>query len=130
MQGDGDDHAFEQQGDQSGNEEMWRVLQIGLPADAERQDARVDRKEIKQCEHAILIQQHEAHEDQGARQEMGDIAIERSHRDTRETNSMIVPRSPSMSATPRNSGTRNTRILAVAVSNMTSRNASAASLIA
>src|SRR5271169_6825538 len=103
---------------------------MGLPGDGERQDARMECKDIKQGEHSILIQQQEAHEHQGAREEMGDIAVEGSHPRTLDTNSIIVPRSPSISATPRKSGTRNTRILAMAVSKTTRRNASVVSLAA
>src|ERR1035441_7809427 len=121
MQGDRNYHAFEQQGDQRSDEQMRRALHVGLPADGARQHASVNRKEIEQ---------QEAHEDHGAREEMSNIAIERAHRCTLETNNRIVPSRPSMSATPRNSGTRNTRILATAVSNRTRRNANTASLAA
>src|ERR1035441_8915211 len=130
MQGDRNYHAFEQQGDQRSDKQMRRALHVGLPADGARQHASVNRKEIEQREHPVLIEQQEAHEDHGAREEMSNIAIERAHRCTLETNNRIVPSRPSMSATPRNSGTRNTRILATAVSNRTRRNANTASLAA
>ena len=126
-QGDRNDHALEQQGDQGRDEQMRRALQIGLPGDRARERKGVEREHVEEREHAVLIQQQEAQENHGARQQMGDIAVERTHRETFETNSRIVPSSPSMSAMPRNSGTRNTRILAMAVSNSTRRNASAAS---
>jgi hypothetical protein len=45
----------------------------------------------------------------------------------RDTKSRIMARSPSIRAAPRNSGTRKTRILAIAVSNSASRNPAAAS---
>ena len=45
-----------------------------------------------------------------------------------ETNSSSVPSSPSISAAPRKAGTRNTRILAMAVSNTASRKPPSASL--
>src|SRR5271169_6412021 len=103
---------------------------MGLPGDRERQDDRMECKDIEQCKHAILIQQQEAHEHQGAREQMGNIAVESRHPRTLDTNSIMVPRSPSMSATPRKSGTRNTRILAMAVSKRTRKNANAVSFAA
>src|SRR5256885_2650957 len=109
---------------------MRRALLKGLPGDRARERKGVERERVEEGEHAVLVQQQEAQENHGARQQMGDIAVERTHRETFETNSRIVPSSPSMSAMPRNSGTRNTRILAMAVSNSTSRNASRASLTA
>src|SRR5882724_3644140 len=113
-QGHRNDHALEEQCDQRRDEQMRRALQIGLPGDRARQRTGMQREHVEQGEHPVLIQQQEAQEDHGAREQM----------------SNIVASSPSMSAMPRNSGTRKTRILAMAVSNTTSRNASAASLMA
>src|SRR5208337_1992682 len=105
-------------------------LQMGLPADGERKHERMQCEHVEQCEHTILIQQQETHQHQRAREQMRNIAVERCHPHTLDTNSIIVPRSPNMSATPRKSGTRNTRILAMAVSNRTSRNANTVSFVA
>jgi len=106
------------------------MLHVRLPTDREREDAGVDREEIKQRKHAVLVKQKETDEHERARKQVCDIGVEGIHRDTLETNSSIVPRSPSISATPRNSGTRNTRIFAIAVSNTTSRKPSTVSLTA
>src|SRR5450756_2082752 len=109
---------------------MRRALHVGLPADRACQHAGVDRKEIEQREHPVLIEEQETHEDHRPRKKMGNIAIERIHRGTLETNNKIVPSRPSMSATPIKSGTRNTRILATAVSNTTRRKPNAATFAA
>src|SRR6267378_1452679 len=129
-QGDGNDHALEQERDECRDEQVRGALQIGLPGDRARERTGMQREHVEERKHPVLIQQQEAQEHHGAGQQMGDIAVQRAHRETFETNSRIVPRSPSMSAMPRNSGTRNTRILAMAVSNSTKRNASAASFTA
>ena len=48
---------------------------------------------------------------------MRDVEGEARHFSVRETNSSSAPRKPSISAAPTKSGTRNTRILAMLVSN-------------
>src|SRR5439155_119130 len=121
MQGDRNEHPLEGERDERRDVEVRRALQVGLPADRERQHAGVEREEIEQREHAVLIEEEEAHEQHRACEEVGDVAVERGQCGALETNSRMVPRRPSMSATPRNSGTRKTRILAMAVSKSDNR---------
>ena len=63
-----------------------------------------------------------------AGKQMSDIEGEAVHQRLRETNSKSVPSRASMSAAPRKSGTRKTRILAMAVSNTARRMPQTASL--
>src|SRR5690606_16848946 len=122
------DHPLQNEGDCGWNEQMRGILNMGLPRDGERQHDRVQRKNIEQAEHAVLVEQQEADQHQAASQKVGDIECERLHQKLRETNSSKVPRNPSISAVPRNSGTRNTRILAIEVSKKASRKPPTASL--
>ena len=81
----------------------------------------MQREDVEQPEHAVLVEQHEADQHEAAGQHMGEIEDEPLHQKLRDTNSSSVPSRPSISATPRNSGTRKTRILAIDVSNRASR---------
>ena len=87
----------------------------------------VQRERVQQRKHPVLVEQQEAHEDQRAGQKMRDVERRTRPHVTRDTNNRIAPSNPSISATPRNSGTRNTRIFAVAVSNKTNRSPPTAS---
>src|SRR5438067_689587 len=78
--------------------------------------------------HAILIEQHETYQHQAAGEQMRDIEGEPVHQPPRETKRSRAARRPSMSAAPRNSETRKTRILAMTVSNTASTNPPTASL--
>src|SRR6266496_6537751 len=109
---------------------MGRVLDMRLPCHRNRDHERVQRERIEQAEHAILIEQHEAHEHQAAGEEMRDIQSEAIHHTPRETNRSNAASRASMSAAPKKSVTRKTRILATAVSKTASRNPPTASLSA
>ena len=79
-------------------------------------------------EHPVLVEQHEADQDHAAGEQVGDVELEaRAHIDL-DTNSSSVPRKPSIRAPPRNSPTRNTRILAMVTSNTVRQAARSASL--
>src|SRR5262249_17818842 len=108
--------------------EMRRVLDIGLPGNRERDDEGMQREGVKEAEHAVLVEQHEAHQDEPSGKEMRDIEDEPVHQRLRETKSRSVPSSPSMSATPMKLGSRKTRILAMVVSNTARRAPPTASL--
>ena len=92
------------------------MLQVCLPGHRERQHARVQREDVEEREHAVLIEQQKAHQHHGAGQQMRNVGIEGRHYEILAMNSRIAPSRPSISATLRNSGTRKTRIFAVAVS--------------
>src|ERR1700674_5030439 len=98
---------------------MRRVLDKGLPGDGKREHQGVECKDIEQRIKPVLVQHHEADEDEATGQRMRDVEGEAVHLHQKllDTNSSSVPSRPSMSAAPRNCGTRKTRIFAVAVSN-------------
>ena len=118
----GNDDGLEDERDAGGDVKMRRVLRGGLPGDRRRQHQRMQREDIEQRVEPVLIDQHEADQHQRAGEQMGDVEGQAVHGGYRlpETNSNNVASRPSISAAPRNSGTRNTRILAIAVSNTAS----------
>src|SRR5437763_4415725 len=106
---------------------MRRVLDVRLPRHRHRDDQRVQGEDVEQAEHAVLVEQHEAHQHQTAGEHVRNVEGEGIHQPPRETKRSSAASSPSISAAPRNSETRNTRILAITVSNTASRNPPAAS---
>src|SRR5689334_14275737 len=66
---------------------------------------------------AVLIKFKQTDQDQRPCQQMRDIEAEPVHQKLPDTKRSSVANNPSISAAPRNSGTRNTRILAIDVSN-------------
>ena len=116
---DRNDDRLEAPARSRGDVEMRRILDESLPGDRGRQHAGVQRVDVEQREQSVLIEFKEADQDQGAGEQMGDVEIKPAHQKLPETNSSSVARRPSIRATPRNSGTRNTRILAIEVSNRT-----------
>ena len=128
VQRDRDDDGLEHQRDRRGDVEVRRILDIGLPGDRQRQHQRMQREDVEQRVEPVLVELHEAHQHQRAGQHMRDVEGEAAHQRLRETNSRSVASRPSISAAPRNSGTRNTRILAIEVSNSASRKPPTASL--
>ena len=130
MQRHRNDDRLEDQRDDGGDVEMRRVLDIGLPGDGSRQHQGVERKHVEQRIEPVLVQHHEADQDQPAGQRMRDVEGEAVHLHQKllDTNSNSVPSRPSISAAPRNCGTRNTRIFAVAVSNSARKKPAIASL--
>ncbi len=84
--------------------------------------------DVEQRVQPILIKFEEADQHQRAGEQMGDIEINPAHQKLPDTKRKSVASRPSISAAPRNSGTRNTRILAIDVSNSASRKPPTASL--
>ena len=126
---DGNDDRLENEGDGRRDVEMVGVLNVCLPSHGKGKHDRMKRKNVDQRKEAVLIEHHEADQDQAASEQMGDVEGEAAaHQRLRETNSKSVPSRASMSAAPRKSGTRKTRILAMAVSNRASRMPQTASL--
>src|SRR6266852_6582811 len=124
------DDRLEDKGDDCGNVEMRRVLDIGLPSDGKCEHQGMERKDIEQGIKPILVQHHEADQDKRACERMRDVEGEamQLHQKLLDTNRRSVPSKPSISAAPRNCGTRKTRIFAVAVSNNARKKPAAASL--
>ena len=130
MQRHRNDDGLEDEGDCRGHVKVRRVLDEGLPGDGKREDQGVQCKDVEQRIEPILVQHHEADQDETACQRMRDVKGEAVHLHQKlfDTKSRRVPRRPSMSAAPRNCGTRKTRIFAVAVSNSASEKPATASL--
>ncbi len=124
------DDRLEHQGDDRSDVEMGRILDEGLPGNRERQHQGMEREYVEQRIEPVLIQHHQADQHQSAGQRVRNVEGEAVHLHQKllETNSSRVPSRPSMNAAPRNCGTRNTRIFAVAVSNSASRKPASASL--
>src|ERR1700738_200557 len=109
---------------------MRRVLNEGLPGHRKGEHQCVERKHVEQRIKPVLVQHHEADQDQPAGERMRDVEVEavHLHQKLRDTNRSSVPSKPSISAAPRNWGMRKTRIFAVAVSNSASKKPATASL--
>src|SRR5262249_4775128 len=107
-----DDDRFEEEGDRRSHIQMWRLLNISLPGDREREDERMHGVDIEQRIETILVKLQEAHQHEGAGKHVSNIEGNAVHQRLRDTNRRSVARSPSINAAPRNSGTRNTRIFA------------------
>src|ERR1700732_4536286 len=125
-----DDDCLEHKRDDRGHIEMRRMLDVGLPGDGKGEHQSVEREDVEQRIKPVLIQHHEADQDQPAGEAMRDVEGETVHLHQKllDTNKRSVPSNPSISAAPRNCGTRRTRILAVAVSNSARKNPATASL--
>ena len=111
-----------------GDEQVRRPLDPRLPRDAHGEQQRMDREGVDQGEHPVLVEQHEADQNHAAGEQVGDVELEAGAHIDLDTNSKSVPRKPSIKAPPRNSPTRNTRILAMVTSNTTRQVARSASL--
>src|SRR5215471_19597380 len=120
MKRDGNDDCLEDKRNRRGYVKVRCVLDEGLPSDRERQHQGMEREHVEQRVEAVLIELEEAHQHQRARQQVSDVEGQAAHHRLRETNRRSVASRPSISAAPRNSGTRNTRILAIDVSNSAS----------
>ena len=105
-----------------------RTLNVRLPANGEAETHRMQGENVEETIEAILIKEDQTDQHQAAGQQMRDIEGEAVHQTLRVTNSNNVPSSPSINATPRNSGTRNTRILATVVSKTARRTPASVSL--
>src|SRR5262249_6912122 len=107
---------------------MWGILHKGLPGNRGGEHQSMQGVDIEQCVKPVLVELHEADQHQRSREQMGDVEGDPVHHRLAETNRSNAASSPSISATPRNSGTRNTRIFAIAVSKKASRTPPTASL--
>src|SRR5258706_3528147 len=130
VQREGNDRRLDDERDRRSDVEVRRILDIGLPGHRNRHHQRVQGEGIDEPGHAGLVEEHQADEHQPAGEEVGDVEGERAHHATRETNRSRIASTPSISAAPRKSETRKTRILAIAVSNTASIRPAAASFAA
>src|SRR5436305_14876844 len=78
-------------------------------------------EDIQQRREPILVKQHETHQHQRAGEQVRDVEPKPAHHSPPDTKRSSVASRPSISAAPRNCGTRNTRILAIDVSKTASR---------
>ncbi len=109
--------ALNDQGDDRGDVEMRRVLDEGLPGDRQRQHQRVQREDVEQRRTAgpgRACMKLISTSPPASICAMSKARPWHRIRGSSTTNSSRVPSRPSMSATPRNWGTRKTRILAIA----------------
>src|SRR5258705_11374179 len=107
---------------------MRRALDKGLPGDGERERQGVECKDVEQRIKPVLVQHHEADQDEAACERVRDVEREAVHQRLLDTKRRSVPSRPNMRAAPRNCGTRKTLIFAVAVSNSARKKPAAASL--
>src|SRR5207302_7925111 len=130
MQGERKDERLEGERERRREVKMRGVLDIGLPGHGKRENQGMERKHVEQRIKPVLVQHHEADQDERACERMRDVEGEAVHLHQKllDTNSSSVPSRPSISAAPRNCGTRKTRIFAVAVSNSASEKPATASL--
>src|SRR6516165_10909274 len=117
MECDRYDHRLEDQRNRRGNVQMRRILNQRLPGDRRRQHHGMERVNIKKRIEPVLIKFEQTHQDQRSSKQMRDIEVDAVHQKLPDTKRSSVANNPSISAAPRNSGTRNTRILAIEVSN-------------
>ena len=110
-----------------GDIEMRGVLDVRLPGDRAGQHEGVQRQHVQQRVQPVLVQHHEADQHQAAGQHMRDVEGQAVHHIPCDTNSSSTPSNPSISAAPRKFGTRNTRILAIDISNTPSNTPATAS---
>ncbi len=103
------------------------MLDVRLPGDRGGQNKRVQRQHVDQRIKPILVQHGETDQHQPAGEHVRDIEGEAVHHMPPETNSSSTPSRPSISAAPRKLGTRNTRILAIDISNTPSSTPATAS---
>src|SRR5512132_1038875 len=100
---------------------MRSILYERLPGDGERENDGMRRENVEQRIHPILVEQHQAEQDQPTGQKARNIVRQSRHHRPRLTNRSSMASRPSITPAPRNSATRNTRILATTVSNSASR---------
>src|SRR5206468_5363377 len=123
-----DHDRLEAQRYRRGDVQMRRALNVGLPGDRKGDDDGMQRKDLQQRKHAVLVQQQEAHQHQPAGQEVGDVELQVCHQRASVTNISKVASRASISPAPRKTGTRNTRILATLLSKNASMKPARASL--
>ena len=107
---------------------MRRILHECLPGDRGGKHKGVRSVHVEQRVETVLIELEETDQHQCAGKQMGDVEVDPAHQKLPDTKRSNVASNPSIKAAPRNSGTRNTRILAIEVSNRPSRKPPTASL--
>src|SRR5690606_9983624 len=128
VQGPGHDGPLEDQRQRRGAIAMVGTLDPTATRYGARQKHGMKREGVQRRVDPVLVDHHEADQDEAPGQEVRDVEIQPMHRyRLLETKSRRVPSSPRISATPRKSGTRKTRILAIDVSNSASSAPPAAS---
>src|SRR5947209_19870545 len=131
MERERDDQCVDAERDRRRDVEVRRRLDVSLPGDGDRHDERVHGEGVDEPGEPVLVEEHEAREHQRAGAEVGDVEGEAVHQPIcEETKRSSVASSPSISAAPRKSLTRKTRILAISVSNTPSPKPAAASFSA
>src|SRR5260370_16365241 len=118
MKRNGNDDRLKDERNCRGHVEVRRILDIGLPRHRERQHQRMQREHVEQRIEPVLIELEKAHQHQRTCEQVSDVERQAAHHRLRETNSRSVASKPTIRAPPRNSGTRNTRIFAIEVSNV------------
>ena len=88
----------------------------------------MQREDVEQREQPVLVEQHEADQHQAAGQKMRDVEGDARPSQAPRDEEQQRAEQPSISAAPRKSGTRKTRILAIDVSNSASSDAADAEL--
>ncbi len=121
VQRDGNDDGLEAERDRGGDVKVRRALDEGLPGNRRCKHDRMQRIDVEQRVEAVLIEQHEAHQHQRAGEKVRDVELDAVHQKLPDTKRRSVASRASIKAAPMNSGTRNTRILAIEVSNTASR---------
>src|SRR5271166_3005080 len=118
MQQHGNDRALGDQGQHRGDIEVRRVLHPALPGGGGGQDDALRGVGVDQRRNSPLVEQHERRDERGAAQQVRDVGGEHAVAEVLHqanpwlTNRNTTASSASSTAMPRNSGTRNTRILA------------------
>ena len=116
VQRQGDDDALDEEGDECREVEVGSVLEPGLEGDGERKDHGLHGEDVQHAGDPVLVEEQEARDHHRTGQEMGEVEGQARHQSTRETKRRSVPRKLRTRAPPKNSGTRKTRILAIAFS--------------
>src|SRR5947209_19867910 len=92
---------------------MRCIVDVSLPSHRGGEHHRMQRKNVEQCKHTVLVEQHETHQHHATGQHMRDIKGKGIHQKLRDTKSRSMPSNPSIRAMPKKSGTRKTRIFAI-----------------
>ena len=111
-----DDDALEAQRQRRSDEEMRTLLRPGLPAYRHRQQDRLRREYVENGEDAVLIEKRETCNQHQAGKKMRDIVGVIHLSTSRVRKARRMARKAKTKAPPRNSPTRNTRILAMLTS--------------
>src|SRR3974390_2948536 len=115
----GNDEALEPKGECSGNKEVRPLLYPGFPCDSQRKDGGLNGEGVQHGKHAILIDEREAdHEHQPGKKMRYGIGLGNHPSSSWVRNDSKIARDAKINATPKNSLTRKTRILAILTSHI------------